>query len=74
MNRVKIVVAAVLVVLLIVLMVQNRSEVVTRLLFAEVKMAQSILLLLTATLGFGAGSLVTWFLLRRNQKKKALQP
>lgn len=71
MNRLKIAVAGALVVLLIVLMVQNRNEVETRLLFAKVTMAQSILLLLTASLGFGAGSLVTWFLLRRKQKKSA---
>jgi uncharacterized integral membrane protein len=71
MNRIKIVAAAVLVILLIVLMVQNSNQVETHLLFAKVTMAQSILLLVTASLGFGSGALVTWFLLRRKHKKAA---
>lgn len=69
MNRAKIIGAAVLAILLIVLMVQNRAPVETHLLFAKVTMAQSILLLVTAALAFGSGALLTWFLLRRRQRK-----
>ncbi|MCP5517706.1 MAG: LapA family protein [Verrucomicrobiales bacterium] len=70
MNRVKIVGASVLLLLVLVLMIQNRASVKTQLLFAEVEMPQSILLLTTAVLGFGAGGLVTWFALRRKKERK----
>lgn len=71
MNRAKIIGAAVLAVLLIILMVQNQEPVTTHLLFVEVRMAQSILLLVTAALGFGSGTLLTWFLLRRRRRQRA---
>jgi uncharacterized integral membrane protein len=71
MNRVKIAVAGILGILLLILRVQNRRPVETHLLFATVTMAQSILLLETAALGFGAGALLTWFLLRRNRRVRA---
>lgn len=69
MNRLRIVGAFVLVAVLVILMVQNRDTVTTRLLWARVEMPQSILLLVTAVLGFGSGALFAWFRLRPRRER-----
>lgn len=71
MNRLRVVGAVVLMVVLVILMVQNRESVTTRLLWVEVEMPQSILLLVTALLGFGAGALFAWFRLKPSRPSVA---
>lgn len=57
MNKIKLIVAAVIALLGIIIIVQNQEPMETKILFLTVTMPRFILLLITAMLGFAVGVL-----------------
>ena len=59
MRNLKLVVASLLAVLVAIVVVQNREQVATHILFATVMMPHAILLFITAAAGFALGVILT---------------
>jgi uncharacterized integral membrane protein len=67
MRNFKLVIASLLAILVAVVVVQNREQVATHILFATVMMPHAILLFITAAAGFALGVILT---LSLNTKRK----
>jgi uncharacterized integral membrane protein len=67
MRNFKLVIASLLAVLVAIVVVQNREQVATHILFATVMMPHAILLFITAAAGFALGVILT---LSLNTKRK----
>jgi uncharacterized integral membrane protein len=59
MRNLKLVVASLLAILVAIVVVQNREQVATHILFATVMMPHAILLFITAAAGFALGVILT---------------
>jgi uncharacterized integral membrane protein len=70
MRNLKLIAASILAILVAILVVQNREQVATHLLFATVSMPLAILLFITAAVGFALGVLLT---LSLNNKRKPIR-
>ena len=67
MRNFKLVIASLLAILVAIVVVQNREQVATHILFATVMMPHAILLFITAAAGFALGVILT---LSLNSKRK----
>jgi uncharacterized integral membrane protein len=67
MRNFKLVIASLLAILVAIVVVQNREQVATHILFATVMMPHAILLFITAAAGFALGVILT---LSLNTKRK----
>jgi uncharacterized integral membrane protein len=68
MRNFKLVVASLLAVLVAIVVVQNREQVATHILFATVMMPHAILLFITAAAGFALGVILTLSLSTRRKQ------
>jgi uncharacterized integral membrane protein len=66
MNKVKVIVAAILAVLLVIVILQNTQQVETKLLFVAISMPRAVLLLTTLVVGFVIGLLAAGRLTRKS--------
>jgi uncharacterized integral membrane protein len=69
MKKAKLIVIFIILVLVIIVFLQNTEVVETKVLFATISMSRALLLLLTFSLGFITGLIVS-FLLRKPAKPK----
>jgi uncharacterized integral membrane protein len=71
MNRTKIIVLAAAVIIVLILVLQNTTQVQTRILFATITMPRAVLLVITFALGYVAGLLTPLVLKRKTEQKEA---
>jgi uncharacterized integral membrane protein len=68
MRNLKLVVASFLAILVAIIVVQNREQVATHVLFATIMMPHAILLFITAAAGFALGVILTLSLSTKRQQ------
>jgi uncharacterized integral membrane protein len=68
MRNFKLVIASLLAILVAIVVVQNREQVATHILFATVMMPHAILLFITAAAGFALGVILTLSLSTKRQQ------
>ena len=68
MNKVKTIIAAILVILVVIVILQNMESVETRFLLARVEMPRAVLLIITLLVGFGVGVVASDRVFHRKKK------
>lgn len=67
-NKIKLVATVLGLLLIVIVILQNMEQATTNILFAQIQMPRSVLLLVTLLIGFGAGAVTVWIYQSRRKQ------